>query len=91
VRKSVNPTWESQSFVFNVPREAVSVTRGHSIEVCLRNFRALGNHNTLGRAQVDLHSVRNQEPLVGWFPLIGRTGRRELENQLSHWGRGSGT
>lgn len=91
VRKSVNPTWNSQSFVFNVPKAAVSVTRGHSIEVCLRNFRALGSHNTLGRAQVDLHSVRNQEPLVGWFPLIGRTGRRELENQLSHWGRGSGT
>jgi hypothetical protein len=27
--------------------------------------------------------------VVGWFPLAGRTGRRELENQLSHWGRGS--
>jgi len=89
VRKSVNPTWNSQTFIFDVPREAVSVTRGHSLEVCLRNFRALGHHQTLGRAQVDLHSVRNQEPLLGWFPLAGRTGRRELENQLSHWGRGS--
>lgn len=89
VRKSVNPTWNSQAFVFNVPCEAVSVTRGHSIQVCLKNFRVFGTHHTLGRAQVDLHSVRNQKPLLGWFPLIGRTGKRELENQVSHWGRGS--
>lgn len=89
IRKSVNPAWNFQSFVFDVPCEAVSVTRGYSIQVCLKNFRVFGTHNTLGRAQVDLHSLRNQKPLVGWFPLIGRTGRREIENQFSHWGRGS--
>lgn len=89
VRKSVNPTWNAQSFVFEVPSEAVSVTRGHSIHVRVRNFRQFMSHHTLGRAQVDLHSVRDQEPLVGWFPLAGRTGRRELDNELSHWGRGS--
>ena len=89
IRKSVNPTWNSQSFVFDVPCEAVSVTRGYSIHVCLKNFRVFGTHNTLGRVQVDLHSLRNQKPLVGWFPLIGQTGRREIENQFSPWGRGS--
>jgi C2 domain/SHR-binding domain of vacuolar-sorting associated protein 13 len=89
VRKTVNPTWHAQSFVFDVPCEAVAVTRGYSIQVRVRNFRVLGNHHTLGKAQVDLHCCRDQEPLVGWFPLAGRTGRRELENQLSHWGRGS--
>ena len=89
VRKSVNPTWNNQTFVFNVPEEAVSVTRGHSLRIKIRNFRKIGAHTTLGRAQVDLHSLRNQKPLTGWFPLVGRTGRRELENSTSYWGRGS--
>ena len=89
VRKSVNPTWIAQSFVFSVPKEAVSITRGHSLKIKVRNYRKVGSHTTLGRAQVDLHSVRNQKPLTGWFPLAGRTGRRELENSTSHWGRGS--
>ena len=89
VRRSVNPQWNSQSFVFDVPAEAVSVTRGHAVKVKVRNFRGLANHPILGRAQIDLHSVRGHNPLVGWFPLAGRTGRRELENSLSHWGRGS--
>eukprot|EP00977_Amphora_coffeiformis_P017422 scaffold5683_cov156-Amphora_coffeaeformis.AAC.11 len=89
VRKTVNPTWIAQTFIFDVPEEAVSVTRGHSLKIKVRNFRKIGTHTTLGRTEVDLHSVRNQKPLTGWFPLSGRTGRRELENSTSHWGRGS--
>uniref|UniRef100_A0A7S2Y632 C2 domain-containing protein n=1 Tax=Entomoneis paludosa TaxID=265537 RepID=A0A7S2Y632_9STRA len=89
VRRSVNPQWNSQSFIFNVPEEAVSVTRGHAVKLKVRNFRRMGTHSVLGRAQIDLHSVRGHSPLLGWFPLAGRTGRRELENSLSHWGRGS--
>lgn len=89
VRKTVSPTWNSQNFVFKVPVEAVTSPRGYSIKIRLRNFRSLGTHQILGTAQVELHSVRDQTPLVGWFPLAGRTGRLELENPLSHWGRGS--
>ncbi|KAL7570167.1 hypothetical protein ACA910_020005 [Epithemia clementina (nom. ined.)] len=89
VRKSVNPCWNSQAFVFDIPPEAVSITRGHAVKVKVRNFRRIGRHAILGRAQIDLHSVKGQSPLLGWFPLAGRTGRRELENSLSHWGRGS--
>ena len=89
VRKTVNPTWNAQVFIFDVPEEAISVTRGHSLKIKVRNFRKVGTHTTLGRTEVDLHSVRNQKPLTGWFPLSGRTGRRELENSNSHWGRGS--
>jgi C2 domain len=89
IRKTVNPVWNDQSFVFQVPSEAVAVTYGHSIRIRVRNFRVLGNNPILGRAQVDLHSVRDQKPLMGWFPLVGRTDRRELNSQISHWGRGS--
>ena len=89
VRRSVNPRWNSQSFIFDITPEAVSNTRGHSVKVKVRNFRRLGRHAILGRAQIDLHSVKGHSPFLGWFPLAGRTGRRELENSLSHWGRGS--
>jgi hypothetical protein len=89
VRKSLNPIWKNQSFVFDVPEEAVSVTRGHALRIKVRNFRKVGAHTTLGRAQVDLNSVRDQKPITGWFPLVGKTGRRELESSNSHWGRGS--
>ena len=88
-KKSLSPKWTGQIFVFDVPPEAVSVTRGHSIHVRLRNFRYVGAHKLLGQAIVHLHSVRNQEELVGWYPLAGRTGSTELDNPLSHWGRGS--
>lgn len=89
VRKSVNPTWNSQSFVFSIPPEAVAVPRGHSVKVKVRNYKKVGTHSTLGRTQVELHSLRNQRLQQGWFPLAGRTGQRELENSISHWGRGS--
>ena len=88
-KKSLSPKWTDQAFVFDVPEEAVTVTRGHSIHVRLRNFRYVGAHKLLGQAVVHLHSVRDQQELVGWYPLAGRTGSTELDNPLSHWGRGS--
>ena len=89
IRKTVSPVWKNQAFVFHVPTHAVSVTHGYSIRLRVRNFRIFGKHQILGRGQVDFHSVRDQEPLTGWFPLVGRTDRRELDSQISHWGRGS--
>jgi hypothetical protein len=83
VRKSLSPTWDGQTFVFDVPQEAVDSPREHTLNIVVRNYRRFGRHNVLGKAQIELHCLRNQEPLVGWFPLAGRTGRRELENQLS--------
>ena len=88
-KKSLSPSWTEQVFVFDVPPDAVSVTRGHSIHVRLRNFRFVGAHKLLGQAVVHLHNVRDQNELVGWYPLAGRTGSTELDNPLSNWGRGS--
>jgi C2 domain len=89
IRNTVTPVWNNQSFVFQVPQEAAAVSRGYRLIFQVRNFRVLGTHQILGSSQVDLHSVRDQMPLVGWFPLVGRTGRRELSSHASHWGRGS--
>ena len=89
VRKTVNPSWEKQAFLFDVPPSAAVAPHGHAISVNVRSYRSFGKNRSLGRTLINLHSVRNQEALVGWFPLAGRTGLRELEDQLSHWGRGS--
>ena len=89
IKKTVNPAWNSQTFTFDVPPEAIDAPRGHSLIIRLRNFRSFGSYKILGKAQIQLHSLRDQKPLVGWFPLAGRAGRQELHSVLSHWGRGS--
>jgi hypothetical protein len=90
VEKSLRPKWTDQIFVFQVPRAAVNVTRGHSIEVKVRNFRYVGQHPILGQASVHFGSVRDQRELEGWYPLAGRTGRGDVESApASEWGRGS--
>jgi hypothetical protein len=89
IRKTVNPIWNSQTFVFDVPEQAVLLPRGHKLTIELRNFQVLGSDKELGRATVELHTLKSQQPIVGWFPLAGKTGQLELENSLSYWGRGS--
>ena len=76
IKKTVNPAWNSQTFTFDVPPEAIDAPRGHSLIIRLRNFRSFGSHKILGKAQIQLHSLRDQKPVVGWFPLAGRAGRR---------------
>ena len=90
IEKCLSPKWKDQIFVFDVPRAAVRVTRGHSIEVKLRNFRLVGQHSILGQASVHFGSLRDQRELEGWYPLAGRAGRRDVETaSISEWGRGS--
>eukprot|EP00980_Cylindrotheca_fusiformis_P021402 scaffold8259_cov143-Cylindrotheca_fusiformis.AAC.20 len=90
IQKSLNPRWTDQVFVYDVPQEAVSVTRGYTLQVKLRNFRMVGQHSILGQAAVHLGSLRSQQELVGWYPLSGRSGQRDGETlQVSDTSRGS--
>ncbi|KAG7355258.1 vacuolar-sorting-associated protein 13 C-terminal domain containing protein [Nitzschia inconspicua] len=93
VEKSLNPRWNDQVFVFDVPEDAVRVTRGHSIQVKVRNFRVVGQHPILGQAVVHFASLRDQQELVGWYPLSSRAGKSDLaisEDQImSDLSRGS--
>eukprot|EP00934_Nitzschia_sp_Nitz4_P002078 Nitzschia sp. Nitz4//scaffold140_size61219//29533//49080//NITZ4_006440-RA/size61219-augustus-gene-0.64-mRNA-1//-1//CDS//3329536227//2078//frame0 len=90
IERSLNPRWTDQVFVFDVPDQAVQVTRGHHILLRLRNFRLVGQHPVMGQASVHLGSLRNQKELIGWYPLAGRTGRSDLETaQLSDVSKGS--
>ena len=89
IRKTFTPVWKKQTFVFHVPPEAAVVTRGYRLIVRVRNYSPFRSHQILGYARLDLHSVRDQNSHMGWFPLVGRNGRPELNTHGSHLGRGS--
>jgi hypothetical protein len=89
IERTLAPKWTNQIFVFDVPEEAASATRGHAVQFRMRNFKFIGSHPHLGQTNIHLRSLRNQQEFVGWYPLIGRTGRRELEDSQANWGRGS--
>ena len=94
VQNSLNPKWRDQAFVFDVPEDAVRVTRGHCIQVKVRNFRAVGQHPLLGQAAVHFASLRNQQELVGWYPLSLKAGGKSdvaitADQALSDLSRGS--
>jgi C2 domain/SHR-binding domain of vacuolar-sorting associated protein 13 len=89
IRKTFTPVWNKQSFVFHVPPEAAVVTRGYKLILRVRNYSPFRSHQVLGYARIDLHSVRDQKSHIGWFPLVGRNGRPELNTHGSHLGRGS--
>jgi hypothetical protein len=78
VEKSLNPKWLEQSFVFEVPEDAVRVTRGHSIQIKVRNFRLVGQHPILGQAAVHFASLRHQQELIGWYPLSSKAGKSDM-------------
>lgn len=90
IEKSLDPKWNDQVFVFDVPEHAVQVTRGHSIQVKLRNFRIIGKHPVLGQASVHFASLRNQQELIGWYPLARKLGNTDMTAALlSDLGQGS--
>ncbi|KAL3925213.1 MAG: hypothetical protein SGILL_000560 [Bacillariaceae sp.] len=91
--KSLNPKWSEQCFVFDVPEDAVRVTRGHSIHIKVRNFRLVGQHPILGQTAVHFASLRNQRELIGWYPLSSKAGRSDVaisaDQAMSDLSRGS--
>ena len=89
IRDTFTPVWNKQSFVFQVPPEAAGATRGYKIVVRVRNYSSLRFHKIIGYARIDLHSVRDQKSHLGWFPLVDRNGRSELNTTGSNLGRGS--
>ena len=91
VEKSLDPKWTDQIFVFDVPEDAINVTRGHSLQINIRNFKLLGQHPIMGLAAVHLGSLRDQKELLGWYPLAAKSGRRDAVESAAttEWGRGS--
>jgi hypothetical protein len=69
--KSLNPRWTEQKYVFDVPEEAINFARGYAVVVKLRSCELLKKDPLLGRADIQLHALRQQKELTGWYPLKG--------------------
>jgi hypothetical protein len=89
IENTTTPKWATQVFIFDISPEAVHATRGFSVRVRLRNFHWIGNHPSLGQTSVYLSTLRNQEELVGWYPLVGTKERSDVDDSLGSYGRGS--
>ena len=90
IEKSSNPRWHDQYFVFDVQEDAIDVNRGHSIQLVVRDFRSIGKHHVLGQATMHFASIRNQQELVGWWPLVGKSGNSDVSmDRISDLGMGS--
>jgi len=75
IEKTVHPQWSNQIFVFDVPEEAVKMTRGFSLRVNIRDFELFGTRDFLGQCDVQLNSLAGQNEVMGWYPLTARTGK----------------
>ena len=83
VEKSVSPKWSGMIFLFDIPSEAVHVTRGYSIVIKIKSLNVLGKDTSLGMTEIHLRSLKNQQELIGWYPLMhGKVRGRELLHRV---------
>lgn len=89
VENTTTPKWSTQSFVYDISPKAVHATRGYAVRVRLRNFHWIGHHPNLGQTTVYLSTLRNQQELVGWYPLVGTKERSDVDDSSGSYSRGS--
>lgn len=67
--ESLNPKWEKQVFLFNVPVKPEQSIRGYCVRVKVKNKSYVGPDNFLGQADIQFASLNDENELRGWFPL----------------------
>ena len=67
--EALNPKWEKQIFIFDVPVKPEQSIRGYCVRVKVKNKSYIGSDNFLGQADIQFASLENETELRGWFPL----------------------
>ena len=75
IERCGNPKWSGMKFVFDVPGPAVSDPHGFALSVKVKDHRFVGRNRPLGRAEIHLRTLKGQKEVLGWFPLLLRSGR----------------
>ena len=75
IERCSSPKWTGMKFVFDVPASAISDPHGFAVLVKVKDHRLIGRDRPLGRTEIHLRNLRNQKEVIGWFPLISRTGK----------------
>lgn len=75
IERCSNPKWSGMKFVFDVPPPAVRDPHGYAVIVKVKDHRYIGRSRQLGRTEIHLRNLRNQNEVLGWFPLLFKSGR----------------
>ena len=90
VEKTLAPSWYGQSFVLDIPKDAVECARNYYIRINVKSFSTFSRH-FLGKADIELVNLKDQEFISGWFSLTSKsTGKSALNiNSATDQLRGS--
>lgn len=83
VGKTLSPAWSRQIFVFDVPARAAydpKETRKFSIQCTVKSMEKLNKNKFLGQVQIQLRDLILQKENVGWYPLMGKLGQRDVDS-----------
>jgi hypothetical protein len=84
IEKSLSPAWSQQIFVFDLPEKAArdpKETRNFSVQCTVKSMEnALNNDKFLGQVGIQLRDLLNQKESIGWYPLMGELGKRDVDS-----------
>jgi hypothetical protein len=72
--KTLNPVWENECFVFDIPQDALKNPRDYLVRVVVKSRTPFGVSNDLGQADVTFSSkdLKDEKISEGWLPLQHR-------------------
>eukprot|EP00804_Cyclotella_cryptica_P020229 CCRYP_010930-RC/>CCRYP_010930-RC protein AED:0.04 eAED:0.04 QI:95/1/1/1/0.91/0.91/24/65/5640 len=82
VGRTLSPSWSRQIFVFDVPAKAAhdpKETRKFSIQCTVKSKEKLNKDKFLGQVKIQLRDLILQQENVGWYPLMGKLGQRDVD------------
>ena len=65
----VDPKWDNQVFIFDVPVKPQQSIRGYCVRVKVKKKSYIGPDDFLGQADIQFASLESENELRGWFPL----------------------
>lgn len=67
--ETLDPEWDDQIFMFDVPVQATASLRGHYLRVTVKSKSVFGSDSFLGQVDLQLARLLDEQSLCGWFPL----------------------
>ena len=84
--KTLDPVWENEHFVFDVPQTAISNAKSHLIRVVVKSTTPFGGISIdLGQTDITFSSkgLPDEKSLEGWFPLHPRKSMLTTKSSLN--------
>ena len=82
-KETLEPAWVGQRFLFEVPEKASEDTRNVAIRVSVSTKSIVQLPKTLGKTDIHFSCLKDEEPVVGWFPLRPPTSSTVRSNYNS--------